>query len=181
MRGPRLTKANVEARRLWKIYHRFDSPGLVSHYEDFLGRYRKTRVHCSCALCGHRRRWDGPTLREKKLLQEPIEAQLEAMSVLEMALRMEADGVLFVSEEEHCFVGAKDHRRGTGELHFWINCNDVFCPAAYAYDITQDQIPELFALWKEGDQGALLEWVGLKIGDVPYAWKKRTCTGENYE
>jgi len=45
----------------------------IEYMRDFnnddrmVGRLRKTRVPCSCFMCGHRRKWEGETIQERKL------------------------------------------------------------------------------------------------------------------
>jgi|GEM_PF-2348946 len=70
MFGERLNKAKKISERLFKIYHRFD-PRVTSDFSSdeikrLLGIYRKTRKPCSCWMCGSRRKYEGPTIKEKK-------------------------------------------------------------------------------------------------------------------
>jgi len=54
----RLITANKIARKVAKHYYG----------DRYYYRFRKTKVPCSCTICGHRRKWLGITRQEKKQL-----------------------------------------------------------------------------------------------------------------
>ena len=84
MRGKRLEVARRKAARIFKRYHGF-SPNNGNHEEEFLtwseedikrlvGIYRKTKVPCSCYMCGNPRRHHGfITMQEIRQLQDADE------------------------------------------------------------------------------------------------------------
>jgi hypothetical protein len=65
MLGKRLWKANQIAKRITYQYRVSDA-----WFMDNWRRYRKVRVRCSCFMCGHRRRYEGPTMQERKLFDK---------------------------------------------------------------------------------------------------------------
>ena len=84
MRGKRLEVARRKAARTFKKYHGF-SPNNGNQGFQFIywsendikrlvGIYRKTKVPCSCFMCGNPRRYFGfLTMQEIKLLQDADE------------------------------------------------------------------------------------------------------------
>ncbi len=43
-------------------------PNLKEWKKKWIGQMAHTRTPCSCAGCGHRRQWEGPTMREKRTM-----------------------------------------------------------------------------------------------------------------
>ena len=70
MRGTRLSKANLIARRLWNTYHKevknLWQPTDLIHV-GCIGYFRKVRKPCSGPCCGNPRKWFGElTIQELK-------------------------------------------------------------------------------------------------------------------
>ena len=64
MRGYRLQQANRVARRLFNDPSHWAQHTDPQSRERVVGMLRKTRKPCSCWMCGHRRRYEGPTIQE---------------------------------------------------------------------------------------------------------------------
>ena len=67
MRGYRLQKANRIADKQVK---RVESEWYFQPDERTRGIFRKTQCTCSCWMCGHRRKWEGETVQEKRMTRE---------------------------------------------------------------------------------------------------------------
>lgn len=67
MKAERLYQAEKRARKVFRAYH-YNHFSLITpeHERRLLGLYRKTRVPCSCWMCGHRRATSGPRIQELK-------------------------------------------------------------------------------------------------------------------
>lgn len=70
--GERLYIANKKARKHMRMLHAVSAFPMVPDGRDE-GISRKTRVRCSCWMCGHRSELDGPRMRDKRKLQEDLE------------------------------------------------------------------------------------------------------------
>jgi hypothetical protein len=74
MLGYRLQQANriamVQFKRrcnTYECYWRwFTTTEKIQAYTREMGILRKTRKLCSCWMCGHRRRYEGPTMNERR-------------------------------------------------------------------------------------------------------------------
>ena len=83
MRGNRLVIANKIAAKAFKKWNGFNpknkkQPGRykLTQYEieRFLGIYRKTRVPCSCYMCGNpRRHWGYITIKDARQMLDVID------------------------------------------------------------------------------------------------------------
>ena len=83
MHGNRLVIANKIAAKAFKKWHGFNPRNKkqprrdkLTEYEieRFLGIYRKTRVPCSCYMCGNpRRHWGYITIREARQMLDVID------------------------------------------------------------------------------------------------------------
>ena len=62
MIGKRIDKANKVAKRV-----SLEIEYMRESNDRGFGKLRKTRCSCSCWMCGHRRKWEGITLQERKL------------------------------------------------------------------------------------------------------------------
>jgi hypothetical protein len=78
MRGHRLEQANQIAKRqfkkrcnidewFWNWIVKGNGPDDIRRETGIL---RKTRKRCSCWMCGHRRKYEGLTLQERRLNEE---------------------------------------------------------------------------------------------------------------
>lgn len=69
--GNRLYIANKKARKHISMLH---SISAFPFFDDRdAGISRKTRVRCSCYMCGHRREMEGAPIRELRMLPLPEE------------------------------------------------------------------------------------------------------------
>jgi len=84
VRGNRLVIANKVATKVFKKWHGFNprnkkQSGTRYKFTDyeierFLGIYRKTRVPCSCCVCGNpRRHWGYIPIREARQMLDVID------------------------------------------------------------------------------------------------------------
>ena len=68
MIGKRIVEANKVARKAFKNW---EIPILQyfvhTDSKRIFGMKRKTQTPCSCFMCGHRRKWEGLTMQERKL------------------------------------------------------------------------------------------------------------------
>lgn len=71
--GERLYIANKKARKHMKLMNTI-IPSWFSPEKEH-GLSRKTRVRCSCSMCGHRREMEGLPIREIRMLPLPEELE----------------------------------------------------------------------------------------------------------
>jgi len=72
-----------------------------------------------------------------------------------------ADGVLFCNELPDT-VGAPT-------VALWVNCNDLFVPAADAENLPYDEIEPLYKLWKSEGHHGVYKWCCFKAHLRPQA------------
>src|SRR5271165_5093049 len=53
---------------------------------------------------------------------------------------------------------------GNKTTEIYVNCNDIFVPAADAENIPEDKIEELYKYWKEDRKEGAIKWVRKQRG-----------------
>jgi hypothetical protein len=114
MLGTRLFKAKQKAKKVFRVYNGFYSIANIkrSHFYEWfpynfskerlqheLGFYRKTKVPCSCYMCGHQRRYNGPSIQEVKELARAKDSLNELVPVEEDSSQLE-ERLFYDSDEE---------------------------------------------------------------------------------
>jgi len=70
-------------------------------------------------------------------------------------LEKERDNVLELMAESIMWYDPEEKRP-------YLNVNDCFVPASDSEDVTLQDIPELYKIWKESGDDGLVEWVRVK-------------------
>ena len=84
------------------------------------------------------------------------------------------EGVLFVNSRDYLFDELPGVQEKVGHtLVLYILCNDHFCPASDAEDLSYDEVPKLYELYKAKQWTGIFEFIAEKRG-LPNAdgWKK---------
>lgn len=90
-----------------------------------------------------------------------------------MAVQLAADDVLFFGR--HGFFIKEGVRLENDDILPYVLCNDVFAPAADCEEVSWEQIGEVFEMYRDGGEDAILKWIAKRRGhpvESIYGWKK---------
>jgi hypothetical protein len=82
--------------------------------------------------------------------------------------------IAYLCSEEVLFANTREYN-GEKTVILSVNCNDIFCPAADAEEITLNELPDLCRMYIE-EENPIMKWVAKKRGIEPKRWQQASVS-----